>query len=87
MKHTSKIERLELQITYLETDLKAVTADKNKLSDAKYKAEQEYEEASRVIAELQRRLKSLIIWQKLENKKKVLTQRKINQKSGKKYGK
>ena len=33
MTHTSKIERLELEITGLVTDMKAVTAERNKLSE------------------------------------------------------
>ena len=56
MQHTSKIERLELHITDLLTDLQAVTANRNKLSQEKDKAEREYGEASRVIADQQRKL-------------------------------
>ena len=56
MNHTTKIDRLELQITDLETDMKALTADRNKISEEKSKAEKEYGEASRVIADMQRKL-------------------------------
>ena len=56
MTHTSKIERLELQLTDIETDMKAVTADRNKLSEEKTKTENEYGDASRAIADLQRKL-------------------------------
>ena len=56
MEHTVKIERLELEITGLLTDIKIVKADKNKLSEEKNLAEHEYREASRVIAERQRKI-------------------------------
>ena len=56
MEHISKIERLELMTTGLETDLKEVTTEKNKLSEENDRLGKDYKEASRVIGELQRKL-------------------------------
>ena len=56
MEHISKIERLELMTTGLETDLKEVNTKENKLSEEKDRLGKYYKEASRVIGELQRKL-------------------------------
>ena len=54
--HTDKIERLELEITGLLIDIKTVKDDNHKLSEEKNRAENAYQEASRVIADQQRKL-------------------------------
>ena len=52
----NKVERLELLVTNLETDLNNVKADNKKLVQEKTNREHDYQEASRVIGEQQRKV-------------------------------
>ena len=47
----NKVERLELLVTNLETDLNNVKADNTKLVQEKTNREHDYQEASRVIGD------------------------------------